>query len=88
MHNKSVAHRDLKCENLLIDGCDHIRITDFGFARKVAGRGLKVEMSSTFCGSFAYAAPEILKGRPYNPYLSDIWSMGIVLFTMVTLEDA
>lgn len=40
-------------------------------------------LSDTYCGSYAYASPEILKGIPYDPFSSDIWAMGCVLYTMV-----
>ncbi|CAH1270018.1 TSSK4 [Branchiostoma lanceolatum] len=83
-HRKGVAHRDLKCENILLDGKDHIKITDFGFARgdleAVDGRA---KLSETYCGSYAYAPPEILKGVPYDPFVADVWSLGVVLFTMM-----
>ncbi|XP_041376525.1 testis-specific serine/threonine-protein kinase 4-like [Gigantopelta aegis] len=84
MHSKGVAHRDLKCENVLITSSNVLKVADFGFARIVRKqRGNDVMMSETYCGSFAYAAPEILKGTPYDAFLSDVWSMGVVLFTMV-----
>ena len=77
-HSRGVVHRDLKCENLLLDSHMRLKISDFGFARKFDGN-LK-----TFCGSFAYAAPEVILGNPYNGPLADIWSMGVILYAMVT----
>ena len=83
-HSKGVVHRDLKCENLLLDKNDHLKVTDFGFARKgmKAVKGDYV-LSQTYCGSYAYASPEVLSGTPYVPQYSDIWSMGVVLYVMV-----
>ncbi|KAG8222547.1 hypothetical protein J437_LFUL004583 [Ladona fulva] len=80
-HKNGVTHRDIKCENLLIDGENNIKLTDFGFSRKMPQQ--KSFLSETFCGSYAYASPEILRGIPYHPVLADIWSMGVVLFAMV-----
>lgn len=40
-------------------------------------------LSQTYCGSFAYACLEILLGLPYNPFLSDTWSMDVILYTLV-----
>lgn len=83
-HQKTVVHRDIKCENLLLNEAFEIKLSDFGFARKHAGMiDPKIKLSETFCGSYAYASPEILKGVPYMPHQSDIWSMGVVLFAMV-----
>ncbi|VDK86827.1 unnamed protein product [Onchocerca ochengi] len=76
----NIAHRDIKCENVLLDNCDNVKLGDFGFARF-----MKVdELSHTFCGSRAYVAPELLRSHPYNGFLADIWSTGILLYVMVT----
>ncbi|XP_047120556.1 testis-specific serine/threonine-protein kinase 4-like [Schistocerca piceifrons] len=84
-HNQGVVHRDIKCENLLLDEEMNVRLSDFGFARgRMKARDRQPPpMSETFCGSYAYAAPEILRGTPYRPQLSDIWSMGVVLYAMI-----
>lgn len=83
-HSIDVVHRDMKCENLLITKENRVKIADFGFARYCTDptTGRRV-LSRTYCGSAAYAAPEILKGNPYNPKMYDVWSMGCVLFIIV-----
>ncbi|KAK3907184.1 Testis-specific serine/threonine-protein kinase 4 [Frankliniella fusca] len=84
-HELGIVHRDIKCENLLMDGDLNIKLSDFGFARRgeSTAHGQPPHLSETFCGSFAYASPEILRGVPYQPQLADIWSMGVVLYAIV-----
>jgi len=79
VHELGIVHRDLKCENLLLFDRNVLKIADFGFARKI----LPSELSSTFCGSAAYAAPELLKGEPYEGAIADYWSIGVILYIMV-----
>jgi len=83
-HSIDIVHRDLKCENLLMTKDNRVKVADFGFARYCTDptTGRRV-LSRTYCGSAAYAAPEILKGNPYNPKMYDVWSMGCVLFIIV-----
>ncbi|EDO47961.1 predicted protein, partial [Nematostella vectensis] len=78
-HKERVVHRDLKCENLLLDANGRLKITDFGFACNTH----KTNILQTFCGSYAYCSPEILRGDLYDGQASDIWSMGVVLYALV-----
>ncbi|XP_014485927.1 PREDICTED: testis-specific serine/threonine-protein kinase 3-like [Dinoponera quadriceps] len=84
-HERGVVHRDIKCENLLMDQQFNVKLSDFGFARREMKptKSGKWPLSRTYCGSYAYASPEILRGVPYQPQLSDVWSVGVVLYAMV-----
>ncbi|XP_062551354.1 testis-specific serine/threonine-protein kinase 6-like [Armigeres subalbatus] len=84
MHSRGYCHRDIKCENVLLANPTHVKLSDFTFAKKCPCEVMSKQLSSTFCGSVAYAAPEILKGVPYHPKRYDMWSLGCVLFIMVT----
>lgn len=72
-------HRDLKPENLLLSKNGEVKISDFGFSKM-----LSPDLAATYCGSPYYTAPEILRGTPYVVNAADIWSLGIVLYSMLT----
>ncbi|XP_064123755.1 testis-specific serine/threonine-protein kinase 5-like [Loxodonta africana] len=80
-HSAGIVHRDLKCENILLDDRGLLKLTDFGFA---SCTGSKNTLLSTFCGSVAYTAPEILMSKKYSGEQVDLWSLGIILYAMVT----
>jgi len=83
-HELGFCHRDLKCENILLADDLTVRLTDFGFAREIEyDSDGEVRMSGTFCGSAAYAAPEIIQGHHYDPRKHDSWSLGVILYIMV-----
>lgn len=83
MHSINIVHRDIKCENCFISFNGSLKLGDFGFARTIEGD----QLSSTFCGSTVYAAPEILASKEdYNAFYSDIWSCGIILYAMFTAK--
>lgn len=81
-HSYGVAHRDLKPENILITEFPTIKVTDFG----LCGYFDEHKLMSTFCGSPCYCAPECLSRVQYDGRLSDIWSLGVILYAMVTGE--
>ena len=83
MHRKGIAHRDLKPENILLDKNFVLKITDFGFCGPNAGRDGS-GLLQTQLGTSSYMAPEIHMGKPYKGSQADIFSLGIILFVILT----
>ena len=77
--NKNICHRDIKLENILIINENIIKLIDFGFAIKCN----KNEFQEFFCGTLYYMPPEIVNKQKYIPFYSDIWSLGVLLYTML-----
>jgi BR serine/threonine kinase len=78
LHVHSICHRDIKPENILLDSHDNIKIADFGFAR-----WMKDNTAVTACGSPHYIAPEVIIGLPYDGRSADIWSCGVLFYTLM-----
>lgn len=79
-HLSGVVHRDLKAENLLLDSDNRIKLADFGFSNYYRPDCLL----GTWCGSPPYAAPELFEGKRYVGPKADIWSLGVVLYVLVS----
>uniref|UniRef100_A0A6B2L117 non-specific serine/threonine protein kinase n=1 Tax=Arcella intermedia TaxID=1963864 RepID=A0A6B2L117_9EUKA len=81
-HANLIVHRDLKPENLLLSADKkHLVISDFGLSTGMQGSR---NLLKTRCGTVHYISPEVAKGDPYVGMASDVWSIGIILYAMVT----
>ena len=75
-----MIHRDLKLDNMLIDNHDRILLADFGFAEYVGPSNKRLRL---LCGSPHYSAPEIFAQQEYSGTCADMWSLGVLLYTML-----
>ena len=78
IHANDYLYRDLKPENILIDADGHIKLTDFGFCRRL----MRGERAYTTCGTADYMAPEVMLAQGYDQ-LADYWSFGVLLYEML-----
>ncbi|TNN36443.1 PAS domain-containing serine/threonine-protein kinase [Liparis tanakae] len=80
---KNILHRDIKDENIIIDKCFHIRLIDFGSAVTMAPG----KLFYNFCGTLEYCSPEVLQGHPYEGPELEMWSLGVLLYTLLFSEN-
>ncbi|EFJ42034.1 hypothetical protein VOLCADRAFT_97912 [Volvox carteri f. nagariensis] len=82
LHDNGIAFRDLKPENVLIDGQGYVKLGDFGFAKQMDAGG----RTYTFCGTPGYVAPENVLGRGYN-HSVDWWTLGVLMYVVLTARQ-
>lgn len=80
LHSENVIYRDMKPQNILIDGEGFIKLADFGLAKEEVG---EFDVANSFCGSPAYLAPETAK-KEGSTHSSDIYQVGVVLYELLT----
>ena len=82
-HSERVIHRDLKPRNILLDGSDHVYVTDFGLAKSMEMEAASMTRTGDFIGTPLYMSPEQIESKPVD-HRSDIYSLGLIFHEMVT----
>jgi serine/threonine protein kinase len=80
LHQHGIIYRDLKLENILLDGEGHVALTDFGLSKDQCDDS---HMAETFCGTPVYVAPEVVERQPYS-FSVDWWALGIVMYELMS----
>ncbi|EAY10051.1 CAMK family protein kinase [Trichomonas vaginalis G3] len=79
-HSNSVAHHDIKPNNILIDEYNQVKLADFGMSTHLEG------ISTKFMGSINLLAPEVINKSPYDPFSADIWSFGATILALIVSD--
>ena len=78
LHSKSVIHRDLKLENILVGEDGYLKIIDYGLAKLLNG----TQLAKTFCGTPEYLAPEMVENKGHD-FSVDWWALGILIYELM-----
>ncbi len=84
-HRNGTVHRDVKPGNIMINPAGQVKVTDFGIARAFGGEDDELTQTGSVMGTASYFSPEQAQGKPVDPR-SDLYSLGVVLFEMITGE--
>uniref|UniRef100_A0A8C8M7M2 Ribosomal protein S6 kinase n=1 Tax=Oncorhynchus tshawytscha TaxID=74940 RepID=A0A8C8M7M2_ONCTS len=82
LHKLGIVYRDIKLENILLDSEGHLVLTDFGLSKEFLEE--EKERTYSFCGTIEYMAPEIIRGKSGHGKSVDWWSLGILMFELLT----
>uniref|UniRef100_A0A668ASU6 non-specific serine/threonine protein kinase n=1 Tax=Myripristis murdjan TaxID=586833 RepID=A0A668ASU6_9TELE len=82
LHKLGIVYRDIKLENILLDSEGHVVLTDFGLSKEFLEE--EKERTYSFCGTIEYMAPEIIRGKSGHGKSVDWWSLGILMFELLT----
>ncbi|KAL5463905.1 hypothetical protein EMCRGX_G032854 [Ephydatia muelleri] len=84
LHSHGIVYRDIKLENILLGGDGHVVLTDFGLSKEMQPE----QVTYSYCGTVEYMAPEIIQGgQSGHDMCVDWWSLGVLLFELLTCES-
>jgi serine/threonine protein kinase len=86
LRDNNIIHRDLKPQNLLITNHNTLKISDFGLAKEFKTEDTPTDLNQTYCGSPLYMSPELMQHKKYSSS-TDLWSIGIILYELITGEN-